>query len=121
MFVTGQLTCEAAGLGEEEGAPGHEEEEGRLQQWEAVKLGELGDVRFRSKSVNTGLRHQLANVNVAPPPQSDDLSCIVSLQYLLKTRTSLPLRQKFSASTFKTHLLILTTCFRTSPSGPKFV
>lgn len=79
MFVTRQLTCEAAGLGEEEGAPGHKEEEGRLQQREAVQLGELGDVRFRSKSVNTGLRHQLANVNVAPPLQSDDLSCIVSL------------------------------------------
>lgn len=39
-----QLTCEAAGLCQQERAPGHEEEEGRLQQREAVQLGELGDV-----------------------------------------------------------------------------
>lgn len=43
------LTCEPAGLRQQEGAPGHEEEEGRLQQREAVQLGELGDVRGELK------------------------------------------------------------------------
>lgn len=44
-----QLTCEAAGLSQQEGAPGHEEEESRLQQWKAVQLGELGDVAVELK------------------------------------------------------------------------
>lgn len=39
-----ELTCEAAGLGQQKRAPGHEEEEGRLQQGKIVQLGELGDV-----------------------------------------------------------------------------
>lgn len=47
------LTCEPAGLRQQEGAPGHEEEEGRLQQREAVQLGELGDVRVELKNANT--------------------------------------------------------------------
>lgn len=38
------LTCEAAGLGQQEGAPWHEEEQGGLQQRKAVQLGEFGDV-----------------------------------------------------------------------------
>lgn len=45
-----ELTREATGLGQEEGAPGHEEEEGRLQQREAVQLGELGDVTIGLKA-----------------------------------------------------------------------
>ena len=44
-----QLTCEAAGLCQQERAPGHEEKEGRLQQGEAVQLGELGDVGVELK------------------------------------------------------------------------
>lgn len=43
-------TCEAAGLGQQKGAPGHEEEESRLQEWEAVQLGELGDVEVELKN-----------------------------------------------------------------------
>lgn len=43
-------TCEPAGLGQQEGAPRHEEEEGRLQQWETVQLGELGDVGVELKT-----------------------------------------------------------------------
>ena len=39
-----KMTCEATGLRQQEGAPGHEEEEGRLQQLEIPQLGELGDV-----------------------------------------------------------------------------
>lgn len=45
------LTCEAAGFSQQEGAPGHEEEERRLQQREAVQLGELGDVSAELKTV----------------------------------------------------------------------
>lgn len=37
-------TCEAAGLGQQEGAPGHEEEQGRLQQREISQFGEFGQV-----------------------------------------------------------------------------
>lgn len=44
------LTCEPAGFGQQEGAPGHEEEEGGLQQREAVQLGELGDVGVALKT-----------------------------------------------------------------------
>lgn len=47
---TAQLTCEPAGFGQQEGAPGHEEEEGSLQQREAVQLGELSDVRIELKT-----------------------------------------------------------------------
>lgn len=45
-----RLTCESAGLGQQEGAPGHEEEERRLQQREAVQFGELGDVATELKT-----------------------------------------------------------------------
>lgn len=39
-----ELTCESAGLSQQEGAPGHEEEEGGLQQREVMQLSEFGDV-----------------------------------------------------------------------------
>lgn len=45
-----RLTCEPAGLGQQEGAPGHEEEERRFQQREAVQLCELGDVEVQCKA-----------------------------------------------------------------------
>lgn len=38
------FTCEPAGLGQQEGAPGHEEEESRLQQGKVPQLSELGHV-----------------------------------------------------------------------------
>lgn len=44
------LTCEPAGLGQQKSAPGHEEEEGSLQQRKTVQLGELGDVRVELKN-----------------------------------------------------------------------
>lgn len=37
-------TSEAAGLSQQEGAPGHKEKQSRLQQWEVPQLGELGHV-----------------------------------------------------------------------------
>lgn len=37
-------TCEAGGLGGQEGAPGQEEEQACFQQGELVQLGELGQV-----------------------------------------------------------------------------
>ena len=37
-------TCEAAGLGQQERAPGHEEKKSRLQQGEVSQFSELGHV-----------------------------------------------------------------------------
>lgn len=45
-----QLTCEPTGLGQQEGAPRHEEEERRLQQRETVQLRKLGDVGAELKT-----------------------------------------------------------------------
>lgn len=47
------LTSESAGLGQQEGAPGHEEEERRLEQREAVQLGELGNVAVELRTTTT--------------------------------------------------------------------
>ena len=44
------VTSEAAGLGQQEGAPRHEEEEGRLQKGEVSQLGELGHVTRRLRT-----------------------------------------------------------------------
>lgn len=38
------LTSESTGFSQQEGAPGHEEEERRLKQRETVQLGEFGNV-----------------------------------------------------------------------------
>lgn len=45
-----KLTCEPAGFGQQKSTPGHEEEEGSLQQRKTVQLGELGDVRGELKN-----------------------------------------------------------------------
>lgn len=51
------VTCEAAGLGQQECAPGHEEEQSRLQQLEISQLSELCYVRSTVKEFNKTLRH----------------------------------------------------------------
>lgn len=43
LLVRGH-TCEPTGLGQQEGAPGHEEKQGRLQQREVPQLRKLGHV-----------------------------------------------------------------------------
>lgn len=40
-----ELACKATRLSQQERAPGHQEEQASLQQWELPKFGELGDVR----------------------------------------------------------------------------
>lgn len=44
MRLGQRCTCEPAGLGQQEGAPGHEEKQSRLKQGEVPELGELGHV-----------------------------------------------------------------------------
>lgn len=39
-----ELACKATRFSQQEGAPGHQEEQAGLQQWELPQLGELGDV-----------------------------------------------------------------------------
>ena len=48
-FAGPELTGEAAGLSQQEGAPGHEEDEPCLQQREAAQLGELSHVTIGLK------------------------------------------------------------------------
>lgn len=51
-------TCEPAGLRQQESAPGHEEEESRLQQGEVPQLRELGHVnKIESQGAKTKRRH----------------------------------------------------------------
>lgn len=39
-----ELACKATRFSQQERAPGHQEEQASLQQWELSKFGELGDV-----------------------------------------------------------------------------
>ena len=57
------VTGEAAGLSQQEGAPGHEEEEGRLQKGEVSQLGELGHVTRRLRAHSTEVRKLLIRFN----------------------------------------------------------
>jgi len=48
------ITCEATSLCQKEGAPGHEEEQSRLQQLKVLQLGELGHVTRESQGQSNG-------------------------------------------------------------------
>lgn len=56
-------TCEPTGLSQQEGAPGHEEKQGRLQQREVPQLRKLGHViQKRSSRSKTESRHATHSV-----------------------------------------------------------